>query len=234
MFKNLDPVEWSLNLLKYIGNNVNTPAETLKIEGSTKDTVCDKIGLPIEDRDKNYNYVCKMLLEEELVTSPDNKPDNKSDRFRRFTLTPKGWKKHHAISSGYINTKIGFMAMPFGFTEITQLFNSFKTQLEKIGYRLDNPLLTCPKAGNIDARLELEIRKSKFVVVDLTHDNNGAYWEAGFAHGLGKKIFYTCKKGSNTHFDVNHHHTLYWELDKLDEAAKTLQFTISNTFNEYF
>ncbi|WP_131774880.1 hypothetical protein [Legionella anisa] len=229
MLKNLDPFAWSLNLLEYIGNNVKTPAETFKIEENIKDAVCNEIGLPTEDRNKNFDYICEMLLKEELVTSPD-----KTKTYRRFIVTPEGWKKHHAISSGYINTKQGFMAMPFAIDEITRLFNSFRTHLATIDYQLDNPLLTKPEAGNIDSRLELEIRKSKFVVVDLTHDNNGAYWEAGFAYGLGKKVFYTCKKGSSTHFDVNHHHTLFWESDKLDEAAKTLRDTISNTFNANF
>ena len=38
------------------------------------------------------------------------------------------------------------------------------------------------------------IRDAKFVIVDLTHDNHGAYWEAGYAEGLGKPVIYVCKK----------------------------------------
>ena len=51
-----------------------------------------------------------------------------------------------------------------------------------------------PQAGSIDERLRVEIRKSRFLVADLTHGNPGAYWEAGFAEGLGKPVIYTCEK----------------------------------------
>jgi len=36
-------------------------------------------------------------------------------------------------------------------------------------------------------RMRLEIRRSRFAVVDLTHGNRGAYWEAGFAEGLASR-----------------------------------------------
>ena len=51
-----------------------------------------------------------------------------------------------------------------------------------------------PKAGLIDDRLRVEIRTSRFLIADLTHENAGAYWEAGFAEGLGKPVIYTCEK----------------------------------------
>lgn len=38
------------------------------------------------------------------------------------------------------------------------------------------------------------IRDSKFVVVDLSHQNNGAYFEEGYAMGLGKPVIQLCKK----------------------------------------
>ena len=37
------------------------------------------------------------------------------------------------------------------------------------------------RAGVIDNIMRIEVRDAKFVLVDLTHDNNGAYWEAGYA-----------------------------------------------------
>jgi nucleoside 2-deoxyribosyltransferase len=49
-----------------------------------------------------------------------------------------------------------------------------------------------PKAGLIDDRMRAEIQASRFVIVDLTHMNRGAYWEAGYAEGLGKPVIYTC------------------------------------------
>ncbi len=40
----------------------------------------------------------------------------------------------------------------------------------------------------------VQIRDAKFVIADLTHGNDGAYWEAGYAEGLGKPVAYICEK----------------------------------------
>ena len=72
------------------------------------------------------------------------------------------------------------------------------------------------KAGSIDERLRVEIRRSRFLIADLTDRNAGAYWEAGFAEGLGKPVIYTCEKSvfeeEKTHFDTNHMHTVLWDF----------------------
>jgi nucleoside 2-deoxyribosyltransferase len=53
------------------------------------------------------------------------------------------------------------------------------------------------------------------VIADLTHDNNGAYWEAGFAEGLGRPVIYTCRKqkwdATKSHFDTSHLNTIIWD-----------------------
>jgi nucleoside 2-deoxyribosyltransferase len=46
----------------------------------------------------------------------------------------------------------------------------------------------------ISTQLRVNIRRSRFLVCDLTHGNRGAYWESGFAEGLGKPAIYTCRK----------------------------------------
>jgi nucleoside 2-deoxyribosyltransferase len=90
-----------------------------------------------------------------------------------------------------------------------------------------------PKAGLIDDRIRVEIRTSRFLIADLTHGNQGAYWEAGYAEGLGKPVFYTCEKSvfdrEKTHFDTNHHYTVPWEKDKPGDAAEKLKAAIRAT-----
>ena len=48
-------------------------------------------------------------------------------------------------------------------------------------------------AGVIDNIMRMRIKEARFVIADLTHDNNGAYWEAGYAEGLGKPVIYICE-----------------------------------------
>ena len=70
------------------------------------------------------------------------------------------------------------------------------------------------RAGIIDNIMRAEICDAAFVVIDLTHDNSGAYWEAGYAEGLGKPVIYICEKSkfdeAKTHFDTNYCTTVLW------------------------
>jgi hypothetical protein len=93
-------------------------------------------------------------------------------------------------------------------------------------------------AGLIDDQMRVALRTSRFVVADLSHGNRGAYWEAGFAEGLGRPVIYTCHKDSwdkvengerLVHFDTGHLLTIPWELEKLEEAGKQLTATIRAT-----
>lgn len=92
-----------------------------------------------------------------------------------------------------------------------------------------------PPAGLIDARLQNEIRVARFLVADLSDENRGAYWEAGFATGLSKPVIYTCEKAvfenekTRPHFDTDHFHTILWEPDKPADFGEELKQTIRAT-----
>ena len=74
--------------------------------------------------------------------------------------------------------------------------------------------------GKIDDQIIAEIRRSKFLVADFTHGENGVrggvYYEAGFAHGLNLPVIFMCKKGpvdsdpNYLHFDTNHYNHILW------------------------
>jgi len=82
----------------------------------------------------------------------------------------------------------------------------------------------------------VRIQSSDFLIADLTHDNSGAYWEAGYAEGLGKPVIYTCEsvkfKNHKTHFDTNHLATVPCDKDAPEEAGKGLKATICATLPE--
>jgi len=153
-------------------------------------------------------------------------------------LTMEGWEYYDDLKAGNSTSKQVFMAMQYGNKELDCIVkNTFKPAIQATGYdlvRLDdnNP------AGLIDDRLRVEIRKSKFLIADLSHGNKGAYWEAGYAEGLGKQVIYTCNKDifdneeKRPHFDANHHLTIVWDKNKLDEAAEELKACIRSTFPE--
>lgn len=150
------------------------------------------------------------------------------------TLSFAGWELYGQLQrESPRQTRRAFMAMLYGDPLLDKIFAScFKPAVARAGFelfRLDEQ----PRAGLIDDRLRLEIRRSRFLLADLTHGSHGAYWEAGYAEGLSKPVIYTCERAEfekrGTHFDTNHLHTVIWEESNLQSAADRLALTIRTT-----
>ena len=91
-------------------------------------------------------------------------------------------------------------------------------------YKIDEDDFT----GGVVDRILAEIRKSKFVVADFTSCDEcqaceqckhigargGVYFEAGFALGLDKTVFLTCREDrvEAIHFDINHLNRIQWKM----------------------
>jgi hypothetical protein len=154
----------------------------------------------------------------------------------QIQLTVSGWEYYDKLKRGAIMSRRAFMAMKYGDEDLEWMFeNCFKRAVKATGfdlYRLDKD----PKAGLIDDQLRVEIRTSRFLIADLTHDNEGAYWESGFAEGLGKPVIYICEKQKfekdKTHFDTNHQKTFTWERENPEEIFEQLKATIRATLPE--
>lgn len=66
----------------------------------------------------------------------------------------------------------------------------------------------------IDDRIIAEIRRSAFLVADFSGHRGGVYYEAGFAHGLGLRIIFTCREKDlpDLHFDIRQYNTIVWTI----------------------
>lgn len=144
-------------------------------------------------------------------------------------LTYDGWHEYDELLRSEVESKKAFMAMQFGGNVEKVIFPLFKKTIAKTGFDLIT-VNEKPTAGLIEAKIELEIRTSKFLIADLSDHNNGAYWEAGFAKGLGKEVIYTCRKGVEPHFDTDHHYRIIWNEENLAKACDELLIAIRNTF----
>lgn len=150
-----------------------------------------------------------------------------------LSLTFDGWSYYETLLKGGATYRKAFMAMKFGDVELNAVLEKvFKPSVKMAGFDLFK-LEDVPRAGLIDDRLRVEIQSSDFLIADLTHANNGAYWEAGYAEGLGKPVIYTCEKKQfetqNTHFDTNHHLTVKWDKSAPEQAGDLLKATIRAT-----
>jgi len=90
-------------------------------------------------------------------------------------LTIPGWDRLDVLRRGHSKSRIAFMAMPFGKTELDLIYRDhFQPAVSATGFTLKRLDEEQP-AGLIDDRLRVEIRQCRFLIADLTHGNPGAY-----------------------------------------------------------
>ena len=159
--------------------------------------------------------------------------------FRLFTnidLSLEGWERYEEEKRGKFQGGYGFIAMPFDRPDLEPFVERVVKPAVKegIGYDLVD-LRDVAHAGVIDNIMRNQIRNAAFVIADLTHDNSGAYWEAGYAEGLGKPVIYICESAKfdekSTHFDTNHCTTVPWCHDDLDSFLEKLIATIRRSLD---
>lgn len=166
------------------------------------------------------------LIRRELLRRPPNQVEGEE-----FILTFDGWRRFEELRKGATESRRVFMAMRFGDEELDRVFATcFKAAALRAGFDLFT-LAEQPKAGIIDNNMRVEIRRSRFLIADLTHHNNGAYWEAGFAEGLGKPVLFTCRRDQHAaaHFDARQQQTVLWESTDLASAENQLIAAIRAT-----
>lgn len=142
-------------------------------------------------------------------------------------ITGAGWQRVEELQLARVSSQYAFFARKFENTDLDRAYAAcFLPAVRQTGYDLRT---ATQKAGHIDAIIEDEIRRCRFLIADLSDHNAGAYWEAGLAEGLRKPVIYICQEGVRTHFDTNHRQTVFWDLDDLNEAAVRLKAVIRNT-----
>lgn len=218
------PTDQANNFILWLGENLKGPGEKLRVEPATHQSIMGS------KTPAGFDFVLRHLFNAGLVVG-DLNSDSVGQAY--VTLTFEGWQYFADIKKGAVDSQKAFMAMKFGDSNLDAIVATvFKHAVRQTGFELYK-LVDKPKAGPIDDRMRVEIRTSRFLIADLTHENAGAYWEAGFAEGLGKPVIYTCEKEKfdkdKTHFDTNHQLTIKWDKNNPEEAAEELKATIRAT-----
>ena len=119
-----------------------------------------------------------------------------------------------------------FIAMWFD-SSMRSARESMLSAIKNAGYE---PLIIDQKhhINKIDDEIIAEIRRSRFMVADFTQDQRGArggvYYEAGFAHGLGIPVIFTCREDwlNKIHFDIRQYNCIRWKDNDLEKLQKDL------------
>lgn len=107
-----------------------------------------------------------------------------------ITLTPKGIEK--AVQLQDSQNRDVFVAMSFH-KSANDIRKAIKQGIEDAQY---SSLLMDEVVHNhqiVPEMLRL-IKETRFMIMDITQPNFGAYYEAGYAQGLGKEVIITCSK----------------------------------------
>lgn len=134
---------------------------------------------------------------------------------RKLSITTSGWLRLEQLKHGNPDSQQGFVAMWFHKDMRSVYDNALAYAIAAAGYnptRVDDS----EHEGKIDDRIIAEIRRSLFVVADYTGHRGGVYYEAGFAHGLNLRVFFTCRKDSidDLHFDVRQYNCIDWKTEE--------------------
>ncbi len=212
------PGEQIENIILWLGESTRAVGISLKFATATNRA---RFGTVSKEA---LNELRKFLLSEKLIELAMHGD---------CSLTIPGWGKYHELRSGRTDSMTGFMAMRFAKDTEIAYRSCFIPAARRAGFELKT-VNEEPEHGLIDDQIRVGIFTSRFTVADLTHDNSGAYFEAGFAEGNGKPVFYTCKReffeNSEVHFDAEHQVITMWSEEEFKEAGDQLTAMIRRKF----
>lgn len=138
-----------------------------------------------------------------------------SGGYYKATITVEGYSWLEDRLNASDSSQV-FVAMWFGEEMDRAYHEGIEPGIRAAGYapmRIDHK----PDLNKIDDEIIAEIRRSRFLVADFTHGKEGArggvYFEAGFAHGLGIPVIYTCRSDliDKVHFDTRQYAHIVWD-----------------------
>jgi hypothetical protein len=206
--------------------------------------------------DVELNSVLEFLAKADYINSSLNE-FGKTDV--NIYITAKGYERLREIERLGKDSKQCFVAIWFTHEMNDVYKNAIKPAIEFIERGESIPRYEAVKIDNVEHINDIndeiiaQIRRSRFMVCDLTGYRGGVYFEAGFAYGLGLDVIYTCRedwckeqkllnekgeevkvlydenkneipiKKEGVHFDLAHRNRIEWSPDKPDDFRKKLQ-----------
>lgn len=171
---------------------------------------------------KNYNelnnllgYLSKIKILE--ISSSD------TGTSIRVTLTIEGFSEIESTLRNHIPSKKVFIACKFDTDYQNELVQTIKAACLSCGFEAS---LVSDERHNKDISHKIisDIKQSKFVIADFTDQNNGVYFEAGYAMGESKEVIRLINKEQfeKLHFDTRQFHHIPWENGKWEELKEDL------------
>lgn len=152
--------------------------------------------------------------------------------YNNYKISAKGWERIAELQHKEQEIRQGFIAMSFG-EETRSIREAFRQAITEAGYAVR--IIDEKEHNNqIVPEIFYEIQRSKFVVVDVSVPNYGAYYEAGYAQALGKQVIICCReaefheKDKRPHFDIAQKSMIVWtdEEDLIARLKRRIEATV--------
>lgn len=184
------PAELSDNLLQHVANQVDgQPGRPISIDYNHDVGLLGFTGA-VDLEDVLWavrNLVNLGFLEGKFV-----------NHFSNGYLTATGWQRVEELKRAHISSKYAFFARRFANTDLDKAYDlCLRQAVEDTGYELR---LVTQKAGNIDAIIEDEIRRCRFLIADLTDGNSRGLLGSGLRRGLRKGRHLHLSRGRQNSF----------------------------------
>jgi hypothetical protein len=142
----------------------------------------------------------------------------------------KDWADHAtdvtALAEKVAESRTVLVVMSYAdYPYLKDAYGTFRRICQKLGYSCER-VTEKNAATRILPEILERIRRSAFVIVDLTDLRPNVFYELGYADGLGRKVIVTAEKGTELPFDVKDIPTILWESQ--EELGEDLQDRIQS------
>jgi nucleoside 2-deoxyribosyltransferase len=124
-----------------------------------------------------------------------------------------------------------FVIMRFGDADLD---SAYQGAIKAVGEKFEFRVLRADEirdAGQIAHQVLDNISRSEIVLAELSGERPNCYYEAGFAHALGKTMIFCIRQGENIHFDLTGYRFIQWRTEE-DLRQKLREFFESYTSTE--
>jgi hypothetical protein len=97
-----------------------------------------------------------------------------------------------------------------------QLDSAYEGVIKPVGEKFGYKVLRVDEiqdGGNITQQILESISVSEIILAELSEERPNCYYEAGFAHALGKEIIFSIRKDDDIHFDLAGYRFITWRTE---------------------
>lgn len=192
--------------------------------------------LPSDKLKNQYNCLLDYFKSQDYIEAKGH------PQYTHLMLLPNGWKQIERLQTTGKQNKDVFVSMSFA-DDLKPTREAIRKGIIDAGFSPEFMDEIIHNRQIVPEMFRL-IRESKFLIMDISEPNYGAYYEAGYALGLGKEVIISCSKKAKDrklleeekkyekylrpHFDIAQKQILFW--NDTDDLSKQLTQWIKALF----